>query len=63
MLFDVPAPIEFMTADKTLPAGSVILTGTPEGVGMARQPPVWLQPGDTISIEIEGIGALSNPVV
>ena len=39
------------------------LTGTPHGVGMARQSPVWLQPGDTVSLEIEGIGTLANPVV
>jgi 2-keto-4-pentenoate hydratase/2-oxohepta-3-ene-1,7-dioic acid hydratase in catechol pathway len=62
MIFDVPTLIEFLTADKTLPAGTVILTGTPEGVGFARKPPVWLQPGDTIAIEIEGIGTLTNPV-
>lgn len=62
MIFDVPALIEFLTADKTLPAGTVILTGTPEGVGFARQPPVWLRSGDTIAIEIEGIGTLSNSV-
>ena len=62
MIFDVPALIEFMTADKTLPAGTVILTGTPEGVGFARKPPVWLLAGDTISVEIEKIGTLTNPV-
>jgi 2-keto-4-pentenoate hydratase/2-oxohepta-3-ene-1,7-dioic acid hydratase in catechol pathway len=63
MIFDVPAIIEFMSADKTLPAGTLILTGTPEGVGFARNPPVWLKPGDTIAIEIEKIGTLTNPVV
>lgn len=62
MIFDVRALIEFLSADKTLPAGTVILTGTPEGVGFARNPPVWLQAGDTISVEIESIGALINPV-
>jgi 2-keto-4-pentenoate hydratase/2-oxohepta-3-ene-1,7-dioic acid hydratase in catechol pathway len=62
MIFDVPALLEFLSADTTLPAGAVILTGTPHGVGMARQPPVWLQPGDTIAIEIGGLGALENPV-
>ena len=62
MIFDVPALIEFMSADKTLPAGTVILTGTPEGVGFARNPPVWLKAGDTIEVEIEKIGTLSNPV-
>lgn len=62
MIFDVPAIIAFLSADKTLPAGTVILTGTPEGVGFARKPPVWLKSGDTIAIEIEGIGTLTNPV-
>lgn len=62
MIFDVATLIEFLTADKTLPAGTVILTGTPEGVGFARKPPVWLKPGDTISIEIEQIGTLTNPI-
>jgi len=46
-----------------LAAGTVILTGTPHGVGAARKPPVFLQDGDEITIEIEGIGALTNPVV
>ena len=63
MIFDVPAVIEFLSADTTLPAGSIILTGTPHGVGMARKPPVWLQPGDRTEIEIEGIGVLANPVI
>jgi 2-keto-4-pentenoate hydratase/2-oxohepta-3-ene-1,7-dioic acid hydratase in catechol pathway len=62
MIFDVPTIIAFLSADKTLPAGTIILTGTPEGVGFARKPPVWLKPGDTIAIEIEGIGTLANPV-
>lgn len=62
MIFDVPALIEFMSADKTLPAGTVILTGTPEGVGFARNPPVWLKAGDVIEVEIENIGTLTNPV-
>jgi len=63
MIFDVPALIEFLSADTSLPAGSIILTGTPHGVGMARKPPVWLQPGDRTEVEIAGIGVLSNPVV
>ena len=62
MVFDVATLIEFLTADKTLPAGTLILTGTPEGVGFARKPPVWLKPGDIIAVEIEGLGTLSNPV-
>jgi 2-keto-4-pentenoate hydratase/2-oxohepta-3-ene-1,7-dioic acid hydratase in catechol pathway len=62
MVFDVATLIEFLSGDKTLLPGTVILTGTPHGVGYARKPPVWLQAGDTVSIEIEGIGTLTNPV-
>ena len=62
MIFDVPAIIEFLSADSTLPQGTVILTGTPQGVGMARTPPLYLQSGDEITVEIEKIGALSNAV-
>ena len=63
MIFDVPAIIEFLSASKTLLPGTVIMTGTPHGVGFARKPPVWLKAGDTVSIEIEKIGTLTNPVV
>jgi 2-keto-4-pentenoate hydratase/2-oxohepta-3-ene-1,7-dioic acid hydratase in catechol pathway len=63
MIFDVPAIIEFLSASKTLLPGTVILTGTPHGVGFARNPPVWLKPGDTVTVDIEKIGALTNPVV
>jgi 2-keto-4-pentenoate hydratase/2-oxohepta-3-ene-1,7-dioic acid hydratase in catechol pathway len=63
MIFDVPALIEFLSGSTTLVPGTVILTGTPQGVGMARQPPLWLKPGDSVSVEIEKIGTLTNPVV
>ncbi len=63
MIFDVPTIIEFLSASTTLLPGTVILTGTPHGVGMARTPARFLQPGDTVTIEIEGIGALTNPVI
>ena len=63
MIFDVPTLIEFLSADTTLLPGTVIITGTPHGVGMARKPPLWLKSGDTVSIEIERIGTLTNPVV
>ena len=62
MIFDVPALIEFLSGSTTLLAGTVILTGTPHGVGMAAVPPRWLAPGDTVSVEIDKIGMLTNPV-
>jgi len=63
MIFDVPTLIEFLSGSTTLLPGTVILTGTPHGVGMARTPRRWLRDGDTVSIEIEGIGTLTNPVL
>lgn len=63
MIFDVPTLIEFLSGSTRLAPGTVILTGTPHGVGGARKPPVYLQHGDTVSIEIEGIGTLTNPVL
>lgn len=63
MIFDVPTLIEFLSGSTRLAAGTVILTGTPHGVGSARKPPIYLQPGDTVSVEIESIGTLTNPVV
>lgn len=62
MIFDVPALIEFLSGSTTLLPGTLILTGTPQGVGMAAQPPRFLVPGDSVTIEIEKIGALTNPV-
>lgn len=62
MIFDVPALIEFLSGDTTLPAGTVILTGTPEGVGMGRTPQRWLRPGNRVEVEIERIGILKNLV-
>jgi 2-keto-4-pentenoate hydratase/2-oxohepta-3-ene-1,7-dioic acid hydratase in catechol pathway len=63
MVFDVPALIEFLSGSKTLAPGTVILTGTPHGVGFVRKPPVFLKSGDTVTIEIEKIGSLTNPVI
>ena len=62
MIFDVPALIEFLSGGATLLPGTVILTGTPHGVGMAQEPPRWLCSGDHVTVEIEKIGALTNPV-
>jgi 2-keto-4-pentenoate hydratase/2-oxohepta-3-ene-1,7-dioic acid hydratase in catechol pathway len=62
MIFDVPALIESLSSTMTLRAGAVILTGTPQGVGFARKPPVWMKEGDKVMVEIEKIGRLENPV-
>jgi 2-keto-4-pentenoate hydratase/2-oxohepta-3-ene-1,7-dioic acid hydratase in catechol pathway len=63
MIFDVADLIVFLSGDTTLPPGTVILTGTPEGVGMGRDPQRWLHPGDTVSVTIGRIGTLFNPIV
>jgi 2-keto-4-pentenoate hydratase/2-oxohepta-3-ene-1,7-dioic acid hydratase in catechol pathway len=63
MIFDVPTLIEFLSGSTTLLPGTVILTGTPHGIGAARKPPIFLKHGDSISIEIERIGTLTNPVI
>ena len=63
MIFDIPTLIEFYSGSTTLLPGTVIITGTPSGVGMASNPPRFLQPGQTVTIEIEKIGKLTNPVV
>ncbi len=63
MIFPVDELIAFLSQDTTLLPGTVILTGTPAGVGAARKPPVFLKPGDEVTIEIDMIGKLTNPVV
>jgi 2-keto-4-pentenoate hydratase/2-oxohepta-3-ene-1,7-dioic acid hydratase in catechol pathway len=63
LIFDVAALIEAASEVMTLEPGTVIATGTPPGVGMARTPPLWMQPGDTVEVAVEGIGRLVNPVV
>ncbi len=62
MIFTVAELIEFLSGSTTLQPGTVILTGTPHGVGFARKPPRFLQPGDSVTIEIDAIGQLTNPV-
>ena len=62
MVFGVSRTIALLSESLTLEPGDVILMGTPGGVGYARTPPVWMRPGDTIEIEIEGIGTLVNEV-
>ena len=62
MIFDVPSLIEFLSGSTTLLPGTVIFTGTPHGVGMAQKPPRWLRAGDTVTVVVENIGSLHNPV-
>jgi len=62
MIFPVSELISFLSTGTTLLPGTVILTGTPSGVGFTRKPPVFLMPGNTIDMTVEGIGTLSNPV-
>lgn len=63
MIFDLPTIIEHLSAGMTLLPGSVILTGTPSGVGMALTPPRFLRAGDVAEVEVEGLGVLTNPVI
>jgi len=62
MIFDVRQLIAFISQDTTLLPGTIILTGTPQGVGFARKPPLWLKPGDLVEVEVEKIGRLRSPV-
>jgi 2-keto-4-pentenoate hydratase/2-oxohepta-3-ene-1,7-dioic acid hydratase in catechol pathway len=61
-IFGVAEVVSFISQAITLEPGDLIITGTSAGVGAFRTPPVWLQPGDEITIEIDGLGALTNPV-
>ena len=63
MIFDIKTLINHLSQGTTLLAGTVILTGTPSGVGDARVPPVYLKNGDVVEIEIENVGVLTNKVV
>ena len=60
LIFGVPQLVESLSEHVTLEPGDVIATGTPPGVGFARKPPVWMQPGDKVEVEIEGLGVLTN---
>lgn len=62
MIFDIPALIKFLSGSTTLSPGIVILTGIPHGIGMSFRPPCWLQDGDVVTVDLEGIGQLTNPV-
>ena len=63
MIFSIPEIIAYISAFTTLLPGDVIATGTPGGVGAKRTPPVWMKPGDTVEVEVTGVGILSNGIV
>jgi 2-keto-4-pentenoate hydratase/2-oxohepta-3-ene-1,7-dioic acid hydratase in catechol pathway len=62
LVFDIPFLIEYCSSFMALRPGDVIATGTPGGVGAARNPPVWLKDGDVVEVDIPGVGVLTNPV-
>jgi len=62
LIFPVDELIAYISRNMTLLPGDIITTGTPGGVGVFREPPVFLKPGDTVTVSIEGLGSLSNPV-
>ena len=63
MIFHIPELVEYISASITLEPGDIIATGTPDGVGAFRTPPIFLKPGDIVEVEIENLGLLRNPVV
>jgi len=63
MIFGVPAIVSYISEIVTLDPGDVILTGTPAGIGNTRTPPVFMKPGDTVTVEIGILGRLTNLVV
>ena len=62
LVFDVATLVHELSQAFTLEAGDIIVSGTPAGVGLARKPPLWMKPGDTCEVELEGIGVLRNPI-
>eukprot|EP00434_Breviolum_minutum_P019226 symbB.v1.2.016944.t1/scaffold1306.1/size125945/3 len=63
LIFNIPQIISFLSMSSRLLPGTVILTGTPFGVAEGRKPQPWLKPGDTVAVEVEGIGRLENMIV
>jgi 2-keto-4-pentenoate hydratase/2-oxohepta-3-ene-1,7-dioic acid hydratase in catechol pathway len=63
MIFRVPFLVSYVSSLSTLEPGDLILTGTPAGIGCNQKPQVFLRPGDQVSVMIDGIGTLTNPVV
>jgi 2-keto-4-pentenoate hydratase/2-oxohepta-3-ene-1,7-dioic acid hydratase in catechol pathway len=63
LIFNVPALIEYLSTAFTLEPGDIVFTGTPAGVGVSRKPPEFMKAGDTVRVEIDGLGVLENPVI
>ena len=63
LIFRIPDLVAYLSLLMTLEPGDVVSTGTPPGVGFARKPPIFLQPGDEVVVKVEGLGELRNPVV
>lgn len=63
LCFDIPSLIEYCSIWTPLGAGDIIVTGTPGGVGRVRKPPIWMKPGDSVEVDIRGLGTLRNPIV
>jgi 2-keto-4-pentenoate hydratase/2-oxohepta-3-ene-1,7-dioic acid hydratase in catechol pathway len=63
LIYSIPQIVAFCSDFTTLSAGDVIATGTPEGVGHSRNPPLWMKPGDALEVEITGIGTLRARIV
>jgi len=63
LIFKIPELIEYLSSITPLLPGDVVSTGTPYGVGLGRTPKRWLKPGETVTITVEGLGSLTNPVV
>jgi 2-keto-4-pentenoate hydratase/2-oxohepta-3-ene-1,7-dioic acid hydratase in catechol pathway len=62
LCFGIPELIEYISTWTELQAGDVIVSGTPGGVGAGRNPPLWMRPGDTVEVDISGVGSLRNTV-
>jgi 2-keto-4-pentenoate hydratase/2-oxohepta-3-ene-1,7-dioic acid hydratase in catechol pathway len=63
LVFKIPELIEYLSSITTLQVGDIVSTGTPPGVGLGRTPKRWLKPGETVTVTVEGLGSLTNPVV
>jgi len=63
LIFGIPELIAYLSSLTPLLPGDIVSTGTPAGVGLGRTPKRWLKPGDTVTVSVEGLGELTNPVV